>query len=82
MDDNIPKICYQHNFFISLGDLPYIHHTPVFTNSTFDKLIGRKAFFKAENLQKTGSFKARGALNSVRFIGPKKKSSPIYLDTF
>ena len=47
---------------------PYIHHTPVFTNSTFDKLIGRKAFFKAENLQKTGSFKARGALNSVRFI--------------
>ncbi|XP_060064724.1 probable serine racemase isoform X2 [Ylistrum balloti] len=45
--------------------LPYIHKTPVFTNSTFDKLIGRNAFFKAENLQKTGSFKARGALNAV-----------------
>ncbi|XP_021353938.1 probable serine racemase isoform X2 [Mizuhopecten yessoensis] len=45
--------------------LPYIHMTPVFTNSTFDKRIGRNAFFKAENLQKTGSFKARGALNAV-----------------
>ncbi|XP_033747473.1 probable serine racemase isoform X2 [Pecten maximus] len=45
--------------------LPHIHKTPVFTNSTFDKLIGRNAFFKAENLQKTGSFKARGALNAV-----------------
>ncbi|XP_069135801.1 serine racemase-like isoform X3 [Argopecten irradians] len=45
--------------------MPYIHKTPVFTNATFDKLIGRNAFFKAENLQKTGSFKARGALNAV-----------------
>lgn len=44
---------------------PYVRTTPVFTNSTFDNLIGRNVFFKAENLQKTGSFKARGALNAV-----------------
>lgn len=52
--------------------LPYIHKTPVFTNATFDNLIGRKAYFKAENLQKTGSFKARGALNAVSNLLDKK----------
>ena len=43
----------------------HVHRTPVLTSSTFDKLYGRKFFFKSENLQKTGSFKARGALNAV-----------------
>ena len=43
----------------------HVHRTPVLTSSTFDRLYGRKFFFKSENLQKTGSFKARGALNAV-----------------
>jgi threonine dehydratase len=44
---------------------PYIHRTPVFTSQGLDKLLGRQFFFKAEHLQKTGSFKARGALNAA-----------------
>ncbi|MCX7801444.1 MAG: threonine/serine dehydratase [Meiothermus ruber] len=44
---------------------PYIHRTPVFTSQGLDKLLGRRFFFKAEHLQKTGSFKARGALNAA-----------------
>ena len=44
---------------------PYIHNTPIFTSSFLDQLLGCSMFFKAENLQKTGSFKARGAMNSV-----------------
>lgn len=43
----------------------YVHKTPVFTNSTFDDKYGRKFYFKGESLQKTGSFKVRGALNAV-----------------
>lgn len=39
--------------------------TPVHTSSTIDKLVGKNVFFKCENFQKTGSFKARGALNAV-----------------
>ena len=31
----------------------------------FDRLSGLKLFFKCENLQKTGAFKARGACNAV-----------------
>ncbi|KAJ8312418.1 hypothetical protein KUTeg_009791 [Tegillarca granosa] len=51
--------------------LPYIHKTPVFTNATYDKKIGRNAFFKAENLQKTGAFKVRGALNATLSLKEK-----------
>lgn len=42
-----------------------IHRTPLISSSSLGKLIGCDLFFKAENLQKTGSFKARGAANKV-----------------
>ncbi|MEN8113587.1 MAG: pyridoxal-phosphate dependent enzyme [Actinomycetota bacterium] len=44
---------------------PYVHRTPVFTSSTVDHETGAELFFKAENLQKVGAFKARGATNAV-----------------
>jgi threonine dehydratase len=43
----------------------HIHRTPVLTCGTFDAIAGRKLYFKCENLQKTGAFKARGACNAV-----------------
>ncbi|XP_041348130.1 probable serine racemase [Gigantopelta aegis] len=49
----------------------YVHKTPVFTSSAADKMTGRKCFFKAENLQKTGSFKVRGALNAILALKEK-----------
>ena len=42
-----------------------IHRTPVLTSSTLDAQSGGKLFFKCENLQKGGAFKARGAINAV-----------------
>jgi threonine dehydratase len=42
-----------------------IHQTPVLTSCRLDELSGATLFFKCENLQKTGAFKARGALNAV-----------------
>lgn len=44
---------------------PFVHRTPVFTSSTLDRQLGSSVFFKAENLQKVGAFKARGAANAV-----------------
>jgi threonine dehydratase len=44
---------------------PYIHRTPIFTSRYFDDVVGAEVFFKAENLQKVGAFKARGATNAV-----------------
>lgn len=44
---------------------PFIHRTPVLTSRVLNELSGAELFFKCENLQKTGSFKARGAHNAV-----------------
>ena len=44
---------------------PYVHRTPVLTCSSLDRITGCKLFFKPENLQKVGAFKARGAHNAV-----------------
>ncbi len=41
---------------------PYTHRTPLLTSRLLDELLGKRLFLKAEHLQKTGSFKARGAL--------------------
>ena len=42
-----------------------IHRTPVMRSGTLDALCGAQLFFKCENLQKTGSFKIRGATNAI-----------------
>lgn len=44
---------------------PYIHRTPVLTSSYFNGLTGADLYFKCENFQKAGAFKARGASNAV-----------------
>jgi threonine dehydratase len=44
---------------------PHIHRTPVMTSATLDALCGGNLFFKCENFQKIGAFKARGAANAV-----------------
>ena len=44
---------------------PHIHRTPVLTSTFIDSLVGANLFFKCENLQKAGAFKARGASNAV-----------------
>lgn len=43
----------------------YIHKTPMMSSRSLDELIGGKNYFKCENLQKTGSFKVRGAFNNI-----------------
>src|SRR5262245_5212154 len=44
---------------------PHVHRTPVATSHTLDREIGARLFFKCENLQRVGAFKARGATNAV-----------------
>lgn len=42
-----------------------VHHTPLELSETFSAMSGGKVYLKCENLQKTGSFKVRGALNMI-----------------
>ena len=44
---------------------PHVHRTPVLTCHALDEEIGARLFFKCENFQKVGAFKARGASNAV-----------------
>jgi threonine dehydratase len=44
---------------------PHVHRTPVMSSSAVDGIAGSHIFFKCENLQKVGAFKARGATNAV-----------------
>src|SRR5882724_2808426 len=44
---------------------PHIHRTLVLTSSRLDEASGASLFFKCENFQKIGAFKARGATNAV-----------------
>ena len=44
---------------------PHIHRTPVMTSRSMDQLVGATLYFKCENFQKVGAFKARGACNAV-----------------
>ncbi len=47
---------------------PHIHRTPIMTSSSLDAAAGASVFAKAENLQKVGAFKARGATNAVLLL--------------
>lgn len=49
----------------------YIENTPVISNKKLNEELGAQIFFKMENLQKTRSFKARGAFNAI--LGYKEK---------
>lgn len=44
---------------------PFIHRTPVLTNSSLNEMTGADLYFKCENFQKVGAFKIRGATNTV-----------------
>jgi threonine dehydratase len=44
---------------------PHVHRTPVLTSRSLDAVAEAALFFKCENLQKVGAFKARGACNAV-----------------
>ncbi len=47
-----------------------IHHTPLDISTTFSRMAQCQVYLKAENLQKTGSFKIRGAINKMHHLPP------------
>ena len=51
---------------------PLVHHTPLHHNRTLSEISGRDIYFKLENLQKTGSFKIRGAANKICTLTPEE----------
>lgn len=50
-----------------------VHRTPVITSRSFNEVAGCEVFFKCENLQRAGAFKARGATNKIRSLSDDEK---------
>jgi threonine dehydratase len=51
--------------------------TPVYGSETLSRRAGRKVWLKAENLQRTGSFKVRGAVNKLSLLGETERAAGV-----
>lgn len=51
--------------------------TPVYGSETFSRLIGREVYLKAENLQRTGAFKIRGAFNRMATLSDEERRAGV-----
>jgi threonine dehydratase len=51
--------------------------TPVYGSETFSRLVGRNVHLKAENLQRTGSFKIRGAVNKLASLDEAQRAAGV-----
>lgn len=56
---------------------PVVHRTPILTSSTFNKITGLNVYFKAENFQRIGAFKIRGAYNKISSLSDMEKKAGI-----
>jgi threonine ammonia-lyase medium form len=50
-----------------------VHKTPLLTSRTLNQRVGNEVFFKAENLQRIGAFKIRGAYNKIHSLTPEER---------
>lgn len=50
-----------------------VHHTPLLTSRSFDELTGNFGYFKAENFQRVGAFKFRGAYNKLASLSREER---------
>jgi threonine dehydratase len=56
---------------------PFVHRTPLDPSTTFSTLTGGTIYLKMENLQKTGSFKVRGAINKISKLSDEDKKKGV-----
>jgi threonine dehydratase len=58
-----------------LADIAMV--TPVYGSETFSRIAGREVWLKAENLQRTGAFKVRGAVNRIATLAPEQREAGV-----
>ncbi|MDD3652652.1 MAG: threonine ammonia-lyase [Desulfotomaculaceae bacterium] len=65
-----------HNKVCKARELLYgvARHTPLDYSTTFSEMTGHEVYLKLENMQKTGSFKIRGAYNKVMNLSDRQRS--------
>jgi threonine dehydratase len=56
---------------------PVAHRTPLLSSRTFNELAGNEVYFKAENLQRVGAFKFRGAYNKIHSLTDAERANGV-----
>lgn len=56
---------------------PHVRRTPTEHSPAVSALAGREVFLKLENLQRTGAFKIRGALNAILQLDPVSRAKGV-----
>lgn len=56
---------------------PYVQRTPVMTSTSINEIAGCSIYFKCENFQKVGAFKARGAMNAALQLSSEQRKKGI-----
>jgi threonine dehydratase len=56
---------------------PFVHRTPVMTSASINEIAGCNIYFKCENLQNVGAFKARGAMNAALSLSESDRAKGI-----
>ena len=59
------------------GLIDIAYETPVYRSETFSRLAGREVVLKAENLQRTGSFKVRGAVTRIAALTDSQRAAGV-----
>jgi threo-3-hydroxy-L-aspartate ammonia-lyase len=54
-----------------------IHKTPLLSSKTFDGMVGVQTYFKAENFQRIGAFKIRGAYNKIFALSQEERKAGV-----
>ena len=54
-----------------------VRTTPLYSTETFGRMIGRPVHLKAETLQRTGSFKIRGATNKLETLTDEERKAGV-----
>jgi threonine dehydratase len=55
----------------------HAEQTPIYLSETFSRRVGCEVRLKAENLQRTGSFKVRGAMNKLSTLSPEERAAGV-----
>ena len=82
---SVPVLGYKQKTMVTLADVQAararigaaIYYSPCAYSETVSRLAGARVFFKLDNLQMTGSFKERGALNKLLSLSPDERQKGV-----
>jgi threonine dehydratase len=72
-----PSVSDVHEARRRLDGVARVRVTPVYSSETFSRRCGRQVWLKAENLQRTGAFKVRGAVNKLATLSEAERSAGV-----